>query len=209
MKFPALVFALIISCHLGAAQQPDKTSTPVPEHPEGNPEAKSQSMQSAAELDSMMKALSGKWSLNVKFEPNAEMPNGFASHGEENWQPGPGGYELLEEEHVPTPSGDVFLLGIIWWDSNAKSLHGMECNNQLPYTCDLKGALNDITMSWDGKQFAINEWETHDGKKTLWHEVWSDITPTSYTQTGDVEVPDGTTTRLFTAKATRMTNEAP
>ena len=26
-----------------------------------------------------------------------------------------------------------------------------------PYTCVLKGALNDVTMSWDGKQFLIDE----------------------------------------------------
>ena len=84
----------------------------------------------------------------------------------------------------------------------------MECNNQLPYTCDVKGALNDITMKWDGKQFTIDELETSpDGKKTMWHEVWSDITPTSYTQTGDVQVPGGATTRFFTTKATRMKDE--
>ena len=32
--------------------------------------------------------------------------------------------------------------------------------------------------SWDGKQFIIDEIETHDGNKTLRHEVWSDITST-------------------------------
>ena len=159
--------------------------------------------QPSPDLQSLIKSLSGTWSISVKFEPNPEMPNGFAGTGDETWRPGPGDFTLLEEEHVPTPSGDVFLLGIIWWDSKTKSLHGMECNNQLPYTCDLKGGLNDVTMSWDGKQFIINEWETHGGKKTLWHEVWSDITPTSFTQTGDVQIPGGATTRFFTTQATR------
>jgi hypothetical protein len=132
------------------------------------------------------------------------MPNGFAATGEQTWRSGPGGFTLLEEEHDPTPAGDLFLLGIIWWDSKTNTLHGMECNNQLPCTCDLKGGLNDVTMSWDGKQFIINEWETHNGKKTLWHEVWSEITPTSFTQTGDIEEPGGATKRFFTMKATRV-----
>jgi hypothetical protein len=80
----------------------------------------------------------------------------------------------------------------------------MECNNQLPYSCDLKGALNDITMKWDGKDFTIDELETsHDGKKRMWHEVWSDITPTSFTQTGDTGLPGGPYTRFLTIHATR------
>ena len=207
MKIAGLVFALIVCCQLAVAQQPEKTSTSPAQHSEDAAKQDAKS-QPPVELQSMIKALSGRWSLDVKFEPNPEMPNGFVSSGEETWRSGPGGYTLLEEERMRTPSGDVFLLGIIWWDSKTKSLHGMECNNDLPYGCDLKGALNDITMSWDGKQFIIKEWETHDGKKTMWHEVWSDITPTSYTQTGDVEVPGGATTRFFTAKATRMKDEA-
>jgi hypothetical protein len=206
MKPTGLVVTLIVCCHLAMAQQAGNTSTSPAQQPEAVAKQDAKS-QPPAELQSMIKALSGRWSLDVKFEPNSEMPNGFTSTGEETWRSGPGGYTLLEEEHMRTPFGDVFLLGIIWWDGKTKSLQGMECNNDLPYGCDLKGALNDITMSWDGKQFIINEWETHDGKKTLWHEGWLDITPTSYTQTGDVEVPGGATTRLFTTKATRMKDD--
>ncbi len=36
----------------------------------------------------------------------------------------------------------------------------MECQN-LPYTCDLKGAQNEITMGWDGKQFVIDVGQNH------------------------------------------------
>jgi hypothetical protein len=158
----------------------------------------------ASELPSLIKALSGRWSLQVKFEPSPEMPKGLTTTGEETWHPAIGGLTFLEEERMSTPAGDLSLLGIMWWDAKAKSLHGMECNNQLPDTCDLKGALNDITMTWDGKQFEIKEWETHGNKKTLWREVWSDITPTSYTRTGEVEVPGGPTTRVFTIQARRM-----
>lgn len=208
MRSISLTFVLFFSCHLANAQQTDKTPAQVPQHLEDLASAshgsKEQATQPPAELQSLIKALSGKWSVSVKFEPNSAMPAGADGTGEETWRAGPGGYTLLEEEHVPTPAGEAFLLGIIWWDGKVKSLHGMECNNQLAYTCDLKGALNDITMTWDGKQFTIDELETHDGKKTMWREVWSDITSTSFTQTGDIGEPGGPFKRFLTIRATRI-----
>jgi hypothetical protein len=154
-------------------------------------------------LRSLIKALSGKWHLSVRFEPTGEMPSGVTGSGEEAWHEGPGGFTFIEEEQIPTPAGQGYLLGIIWWDSRSKDFHGMECNSQLPFTCDLKGALADITVTWDEKSFVIAEIETHNGKKTIWHEVWSSITPTSFIQTGDVTQPDGSTTRFMTIRGTK------
>jgi hypothetical protein len=161
------------------------------------------------ELQTLTTALSGEWSLSVKWEPDPSMPNGLVNTGEENWRAGPGGYMLLEEEHLRMPKeGDVFLLGVVWWDSTTKNLHGMECQNLLPYTCDVKGALNDITMSWDGKQFVIDEIETSNtGKKSMWHEVWSDITPISFAQTGEYGEAGAPRKRLFTIYAKRVTTQ--
>src|SRR5690349_23309807 len=83
--------------------------------------AKAQSLTSApqpsAEIQSLTKALTGEWSLSVKFEPSASAPNGLANTGEETWRPGPGGFTLLEEEHLRFPETDAFLLGIIWWNT--------------------------------------------------------------------------------------------
>ena len=94
---------------------------------------------------------------------------------------------------------------IVWWNATTKSLHGMECQNRLPYTCDVKGAQNDITMNWDGKEFVIDEMETSkSGKKSVWHEVWSEITPNSFTQTGEYGDPGSPRKRLFTIHATRL-----
>ena len=200
--------ALLFSCIAATAQQTTKGVAPIPQPMENSSAnsqtAKPQTAQPSPELQSLIKALSGHWSLAVKFEPSPEMPNGFAGTGEETWRSGPGGFTLLEEERLPTPAGDAFLLGLIWWDGKTKSLHGMECNNQLLYTCDLKGGLNDITIGWDGKQFTVDEWETHDGKKTLWHEAWSDITATSFTQTGDSKVPGEATKRSFAMQAKKV-----
>jgi hypothetical protein len=161
--------------------------------------------QPSAEIVGLTKALEGEWSLNVKFEPDSAAPNGLVNTGEETWRPGPGGFTLLEEEHLPMPEGDLFLLGILWWNAANKSFRGMECQNLLPYTCDVKGAQNDITMNWDGKQFVIDEIETSkSGKKSIWHEVWSDITPSSFVQTGECGDLGGSRKRLFTIHASRV-----
>ena len=199
----ALLFAFLAA----EAQDAQNSAVPNPKHLEdlsSKSRSKQDSMPSSADLQSLTTALSGKWPLSVKFEPSPEMPNGYQGTGEETWSAGPGGYTLLEDERVPTSSGKVYLLGIIWWDGQTKSLRGMECNNQLPYTCDLKGALNDITMNWDGQQFTIDEWETHGGKRTQWHEVWSDITAASFTQTGEVRQSDGSSAKFMSMRATKV-----
>ena len=201
--------ALFFFCSAAIAQQSNKPVTPVPQHLEGlsavAKDSKSGTPQSSPEIQSLIKALAGKWSVSVKFESNSAMPDGAEGTGEETWRAGPGGFTLLDEEHLPTPEGEIFLLGIIWWDDKTKSFHGMECNNQLPYTCDLKGALNDITIKWDGKELTIDELETSpDGKKTMWHEVWSDITSTSFTQTGDTGAPGGPFKRFSTIHGNKL-----
>lgn len=173
--------------------------------------ANAQSLTSApkpsAEIAGLTKALEGEWSLSVKFEPGSSAPNGLVNSGEETWRPGPGGFTLLEEEHLRMPEGDLFLLGIVWWNTGTKSFQGMECQNLLPYTCDVKGAQSDITINWDGKQFVIDEMETSkNGKKSVWHEVWSDITSNSFTQTGEYGEPGGPRKRLFTIHATKVAN---
>lgn len=116
------------------------------------PVAKAQSLTSAPqpspEIESLTKALTGEWSLSVKFETGASVPNGLANTGEETWRPGPGGFTLLEEEHLRMPEGEGFLLGIIWWKTTTKRFHGMECQNLLPYTCDVAHRSMPLWQRW-------------------------------------------------------------
>ena len=184
----AIVLIVCATFHVGAIAQ-SLTSAPIP----------------SPEIMALTKALEGKWALSVTFEPDSSSRNDSIRRGEESWRPGPGGFTLLEEEHLPTPDAELFLLGIIWWNGTTKSFQGMECQNLLPHTCDVKGAQNDITMSWNGKEFVIDEVETSKaGKKSIWHEVWSDITPDSFTQTGEYGTPGGPLKPLFTIHATKI-----
>ena len=176
---------LLLLCIEGAAQQPSQ------------------------EMQDLTKALAGEWTLSVKFEPSSSMPNGSEGTGTESWRVGTGGFTLLQEEHLKFGKQDVFLTGVVWWDPPTKSFHGMECQNVLPYVCDVKGSLSDIIMNWDGKEFVIDEKEVHGGKRSAWHEVWSGITSTSFTQTGDSTPEGGSAKRLFTIQATKTAGQRP
>ena len=106
--------------------------------------------------------------------------------GEEFWHAGAQGLTLIDEENIRVPPLDIHLLGMLWWDSAEKKFHGMECVNQNPHACEPKAALNDVTITWDGKQLTINEIQTSPtGKKSQWHETYSNITPTSFLQVGE------------------------
>jgi hypothetical protein len=192
----ALISAILLCIQSAQTQQAAK-----PKASAASQSAASQSAaQPSAEMQSLIKALSGRWSLTAQFAGSNAI-----FKGEEVWHAGPGGLTLVEEESLHSPGRDLLLLGVIWWDNTTQSFHGMECNNGLAYGCDLKGALNDITLEWDGKQLVLTEQENHNGKKTVWHEEFSEITATSFTQTGDSsDAAGGPSTRVLTIHATKV-----
>jgi len=159
--------------------------------------------QPAPEMQSLTKALAGKWSTMYKFEPGGMVPEGGDGDGEEVWRTGPGGFTLMEEEHVRTPRGEVFLLALHWWDKSTNSLRGMLCNNSGPATCNLDSYYNS-SLKWDGKQFVIDMEFPQSGKKMMWHEVWSDVSSTSFTQTGDMGEVGGSLKRVVTIRGTKV-----
>ena len=63
----------------------------------------------AAELQSLAKALTGNWSTTYEFAPGGVSLSGGTGTGEENWRTGPGGFVLMEDEHVREPAGEMFL----------------------------------------------------------------------------------------------------
>lgn len=149
------------------------------------------------EMQSLEKALVGKWSTTYDFEPGGMSPTGGTGTGEEVWRLGPGGYVLMEEEHVRGPFGEVFLFALHWWDKSTNSLRGMLCNNSGPAACNVDSYFNSL-LKWDGKELTIDMQFPQNSKKMIWHEVWSGITPTSFTQTGDMGEVGGPLKRAVT-----------
>ena len=148
-------------------------------------------------IQSLTQALGEKWATTYEFEPGGMSATGGTGAGEEVWRSGPGGFVLMEEEHVRAPFGEVFLFALQWWDKSTNSLRGMLCNNSGPAACNVDSYFNS-SLKWDGKQLIIDMQFPQNGKKMLWHEVWSGITPTSFTQTGDMGEVGGPLKRAVT-----------
>jgi hypothetical protein len=157
----------------------------------------------APEMQSLAKALEGKWAITEKYEPDEWTPNGGTGHGEEVWRHGPGGFTFMEEIHDYAPSGEQFGVGFSWWD-RTKGLRGLWCINANPQGCDLQSAVSGFGPKWDGRQLVIDMEFPRNGKQFAWHEVFSDITPTSFTQTADIGEKGGQLKRWLTIHATRV-----
>ena len=120
---PALLFAFA-----AMNGQTPASSTPANQQTQtssGSPSSLNTDAGQTSDLASLIKALSGRWSLQVKFEPSREMPKGLSTTGEETWRGAIGGLTLLEEERISTPAGDLSLLGVIWWDAKL-ARHGVQ-----------------------------------------------------------------------------------
>ena len=158
------------------------------------------------EMQSLANALAGTWSITENFEPDEWTANGGMGYGEEVWRRGPGGFTLIEEVHDHTPNWESFGLALTWWDKS-KGFQGMWCVDSNPKGCDQPGS--GFGPKWDGKQLVIeNEFERH-GKRFIWHEVYSDITPgVSFAQTADIGEKGGQLKRWLTIHATRVAREA-
>lgn len=164
--------------------------------------------QPPAEIQSLEKALVGRWSTTYEFEPGGMSPNAKGSgSGEEVWRTSPGRFVLMEEEQVHAPFGEFFVFAIHWWDKSTNSLRGMLCNNSGPAACNVDSYANS-TLKWDGKQLTIDMQFPEHGKEMLWHEVWSDITSSSFTQTGDVGEVGGPLKRAVTIHGTKVAKPA-
>ncbi len=92
-------------------------------------------------------------------------------------------------------------------DKNTHSLRGMLCNNSGPSTCDLNSYSNS-SLKWDGKQLIIDMEFPQNGKKMLWHEVWSDISTTTFTQSADMGEVGGSLKRVVTVPGTKVARNA-
>jgi len=169
-------------------------------------EARGQSQaapQPPAEILSLEKALVGQWSTTYEFDPGSMGPNVTGTgHGHEVWRTSPGAFVLMEEEDIHAPFGEMFVFAIHWWDKSTNSLRGMLCNNSGPAACNVDTYSNS-TLKWDGKQLTIDMQFPQKDKKMVWHEVWSNITPTSFTQTGDIGEVGGPLKRAVTIHGTK------
>lgn len=168
-----------------------------------SPGGGSNTPQPREEMQALIKAFAGHWSMKLKFEPSKETPTGLESSGEETWYAAPGGVTFTDEEVFTAGPQSVIVVGILWQDPKTKEFHAMDCSNQISSTCDLKGAVNDVVVHWTGSELTVDEKELSEGKMMTSRVAWSDITPNSFTETGYLAPPGGSFKKVMTIHATR------
>ena len=157
-----------------------------------------------ADLQSLAKLMTGTWNLKVNLEPSSETPKAVQGAGEETWRSGPGGLTLTDEETFSAGPMKLTLVGLFWTDHATHKLQALDCNNQNPHTCGLKDALDGNTVQWDGRQLIVEEPEPDpNGKMMISRIVWSDITPSSFTESAYYGPPGGPFKKGMTILATR------
>lgn len=158
----------------------------------------------AAEMPTLVRAFAGHWSLQVTFEPSKEMPQGLQGTGTETWRAGPDAVTLTDEEVFTVGPDTAIVVGILWQDRKTRAFHAMDCSNQMSNTCDAKGAADDVVVRWTGSELTIDEKELSHGTMMTSRVAWSDITATTFTETGYLAPPGGPFQKMMTIHATRV-----
>jgi len=159
--------------------------------------------QPPGEMQTLIKAFAGHWSLKMKLEPSKEQPRGLDGTGEASWHAGPQGLTFTDEEVLTASGQTTIVVGIFWRDMKSGEFHAMDCSNQISHTCDVKGALDDVVVHWTGSELIVDEKELSQGKMMTSRVAWSDITPSSFTETGYLAPPNGPFQKVMTIHATR------
>jgi Domain of unknown function (DUF4440) len=191
-----LLLAMGLGCAAAAwgqeteAQQPAQPAGQQPAHP-------------PSEMQALIRALTGRWTIREKFEPDEWTPNGGSGEGEETWRAGPGGFTLLEEIHDNGAGGELYGVAFLWWDQD-RGFQSLWCDQNNPKGCDLAG----LVVQWDGRQLTFDMEVPRGDGKVLTHEVFTNITPDSFEQTMDIGETSDTMKRWLTAQATRIPDAA-
>jgi hypothetical protein len=131
------------------------------------------------EIQRVFDTFLGAWSVTEKIERSETVPNGGTGEGEEVYKRGPGGSSFIWEIHLKEESRNLSGLGVGWWDQQAKGYRMIWCSSENRDGC--------IAMAhpaqWEGNDFVLADEFDRDGKKFVFKEVFSEITPTSFTQT--------------------------
>jgi hypothetical protein len=130
------------------------------------------------QIEKVLRAFEGTWSIKEKFAPDAGSPNGAAGEGQIVWRAGPGRFSVIEEYRSKRESTEVTGLGVFWWDEAAQGYRTIWCESTNPGGCI---SFKNVAR-WEGPQLALVEDYEVNGKKVTFKEVFGDIAPGRFTQ---------------------------
>jgi hypothetical protein len=168
---PLLLVAIGLLAGVGAVTQTGQgqaAAAQVPAEPKGSPQ-----------MEKLLRAFEGTWSIKEKFAPGAGSPNGATGGGQIVWRAGPGRFSAIEEYRSKRESAEVTGLGVFWLDEAAQGYRTIWCESTNPGGCiSFKN-----TARWEGLQLVLVEDYEVNGKKVVFKEVFGDIAPGAFTQT--------------------------
>ena len=113
------------------------------------------------QIEKVLRAFEGTWSIKEKFAPDAGSPNGAAGEGQIVWRAGPGRFSVIEEYRSKRESTEVTGLGVFWWDEAAQGYRTIWCESTNPGGCI---SFKNVAR-WEGPQLALVEDYEVNGKK--------------------------------------------
>jgi hypothetical protein len=148
----------------------------------------------------LAKALAGDWTTVELVQHGKPVPTGARRTGEMHVRLTGGGTVLVSDGHTTgAVGGDLTWFITIWWDQKASSYRFLTCfKTKSESGCELRG-----TGHWHGDRFMNNYEDTIDGKRTKMEDIWSDITPNSYTLTAAYDAGNGVMTPYVVSRNTR------
>jgi len=160
--------------------------------------AQTDSSKPAPEMERLIKMWTGRWITVELFEPSAEMPQGKQDKGAETMRPGPGSLSLIGDyESHGAPFGHM----VVTWIPKEKAYKS--------YWTDLsQPGVSVSTGKWDGEKLVFTSVDESTGEKILSRDTYSDITPTSVTDTLESGPLGGPMKKILTVKYTRQNGAA-
>jgi len=196
MKTLASLFISLLAATLAAAQaSSDQTGAATSTPPATAPaQTGSETSRPAPEMERLIKMWEGRWSTVERFEPSDEMPQGKQDQGAETMRPGPGGLSLIGdyESH-----GAFFGHLVVTWIPQERIYKSLWFDRTQP-------GVSISTGRWEGEKLVFTAVDETTGKKMLMRDTYSDITPTSFTDTLESGPVGGPMKKILTVKYTKL-----
>lgn len=134
------VIAVTASVSVAYAQRAESGSASSPANKAGQQSSTSQAPamtmpHPAPEMQRLVNALSGTWSISEQYESSERMPNGGVGEGEEVWRSGPGGLSLIEEHHSKNAFGEISGMSLTSLNGKAQGYRAIWGVNTNPVGC--------------------------------------------------------------------------
>lgn len=141
-------------------------------------------------MERLINIWAGRWTTVEIFEPSAEMPQGKQDKGAETMRPGPGGLSLIGdyESH-----GALFGHLVVTWIPQQKVYKSYWTDRTQP-------GVSISTGKWEGNKLVFTSIDESTSTKMLARDTYSDITPTSFTDTLESGPVGGPMKKALTVK---------